>query len=195
MTDENKFYVYIHRKATNNEPFYVGKGSGDRAYEINKSQRNPYWHKVHEKYGLCVDILFDNLSEQEAFQCEKDVILELEYFGYKLTNLTKGGEGSSGIKFSDQQRLNIQKGLREKRYKGLERKEPEIKRPKAYGDNNHFADKNEYTFVRLEDGFEITCTRHYLAEVYGANKQLIKKLFYKVPRKSADGWRLKKDNE
>lgn len=192
---ENRFYVYIHRKASNNDPFYVGKGSGNRAYEIGPTDRNPYWHRVNDKHGLKVEILFDNLSENEAFQCEKDAILELEYFGYKLTNLTKGGEGSCGLKFSDEQRLNIQKGLREKRYKDVQRKTIDVKRPSAYGNNNHFADTNEYTFVRLEDGFEITCTRHDLAEIYGADKQLIKKLFYKEPRKSADGWRLKKDNE
>ncbi len=195
MTDENRFYVYIHRKSTNNEPFYVGKGCGDRAYATGKTERNPYWHRVKDKYGLVVEILFENLTEDEAYQCELDTILELEYFGFNLTNLTKGGRGPSGIKFTDEQRLRIQRGLREKRYGGLERKETEIKRPRSYGENNHFADKNEYTFVRLEDGFEITCTRHYLAEAYGADKQLIKKLFYKVPRKSADGWRLKKDNE
>lgn len=193
MTDDKTYYIYLHRKATNGDIFYVGKGSGNRAYDTSKKGRNQYWHRVRDKYGLEIEILFDNLTEEEAFQCEKDVILELEYFSCKLTNLTKGGEGPSGVQFTDTQRLNIQKGLREKRYGNLERKIIEVKRPSSYGENNHFADTNEYSFVRLEDGFEITCTRHALAELYGADKQLIKKLFYKNPRKSADGWRLKKE--
>lgn len=35
MTD---FYVYIHRKATDGEIFYVGKGQGNRAKAINPTQ-------------------------------------------------------------------------------------------------------------------------------------------------------------
>lgn len=188
MTD--KYYVYLHRRLTDNKPFYIGKGSGGRAYD--RQSRNPYWKNTVKKHGLIVEILFDNLSETDAFQIEKDTILELEYFNCPLTNLTAGGEGSSGLMFSDQQRLNIANGLKTKRYVNVGARKETIKRPSAFGCKNHFADKNTYTFVRLSDGLEVTTTRHDLCLTYGVNKQLLKKLFYAVPRKSADGWKLKR---
>ena len=89
--ETNKYYVYLHKKLGTNDIFYVGKGSGDRAFDFSKSGRNSYWNNIKNKYGVDVEILFDNLSEEDAFRCEKDVILELEYFGYKLANITKGG--------------------------------------------------------------------------------------------------------
>lgn len=187
----NKFYVYIHRRNTDGLPFYVGKGSGKRAWQVKGKSRNQYWHRVAAKHGFSVEIVFDNLTEEEAFDCEINTIIELNYFGYPLTNLSSGGEGNSGLKFSDKQRLNITEGLRNRNPK-REVKVTEIKRPSAYGDNNHNADSTEYTFVRLSDGFTITCSRHKLCELFGANKQLIKKLFYlNNARKSADGWKLK----
>jgi hypothetical protein len=185
----NNFYVYIHRRLSDNTPFYVGKGSGNRAWTT--SGRNPYWLAVKEKYGFKVEIVFDALTEEEAFACEVDTIKEMTYFGYPLTNLTSGGEGQTGLRFTDKQRLNIANGLKEKRFGNKERNIPSVKRPKAFGANNHFADTKEYTFIRLIDGLEVTCTRHALAENYGADKQLLKKLFYNKPRKSASGWKLK----
>lgn len=91
---DNKFYVYVHRKKTDGKPFYVGKGTGNRAYISYR--RNSYWKNVVAKHGFYVEIVFENLEESEAFQLEKDTILEFEYFGYSLTNLTRGGEGVSG---------------------------------------------------------------------------------------------------
>ena len=190
----SKFYVYIHRRVTDGKPFYVGKGSGNRAWQFMGKQRNPYWHRVKNKHGVSVEIVFDNLTENEAFQCEKDTILEFNYFGYDLTNLTKGGEGSSGINFTDQQRLNIAEGLINKRYAGRIKIKPEVKRECVSGINNPFADKSEYDFIRLSDGLEVKCSRHKLCDDYNVDKQLLKKLFYKVPRKSASGWKLKRNN-
>ena len=47
---------------------------------------------------MTVEIVFDNLSEEDAFQIEKDTILEFRYFGHPLVNHTNGGEGTSGHK-------------------------------------------------------------------------------------------------
>lgn len=190
----NNFYVYVHRRKSDNKPFYVGKGCGDRAFDFYG--RNEYWKRVKDKHGVIVEIVFNGLSESDAFQIEKDTILEFEYFGYSLTNMTRGGEGVCGLIFTDKQRLNIANGLRMKRYGDSERKSADIKRPSAYGDNNHFADTSIYDFVRLSDGLEVSCSRHELCERFNADKSLLKKLFYKKsPRKSADGWRLKKKEE
>lgn len=94
----NIFYVYIHRRLSDNKPFYVGKGKGNRAF--SSSGRNSYWKNTKDKHGFSVELVFENLSEEEAFQCEKDTITEFRYFGYPLTNMTDGGEGLSGVKQS-----------------------------------------------------------------------------------------------
>ena len=86
------FYVYLHKKP-NGQIFYVGKGKGYRATQ--KSNRNAYWKRVVDKYGYNVTIFKDNMTEQEAFNLEMELI---EAIGLEnLTNLTVGGDGISGF--------------------------------------------------------------------------------------------------
>jgi hypothetical protein len=86
------FYVYLHKKP-NGQIFYVGKGKGYRATQ--KSNRNAYWKRVVDKYGYNVTIFKDNMTEQEAFNLEMELI---EAIGLEnLTNLTVGGDGTSGF--------------------------------------------------------------------------------------------------
>jgi hypothetical protein len=95
----NIYYVYIHRRATDNKVFYVGKGKLKRAWSI--VGRNKYWKNVYNKHGFTTEIVYENLSENDAFILEKDVILEMKYhFQDYITNMTDGGEGVSGLKQS-----------------------------------------------------------------------------------------------
>jgi hypothetical protein len=93
----NDFYVYLHRKATNGEVFYVGKGKGKRCKDA--SGRSAYWRRIVNKYGLTIEFAKKNISEAEAFELEEFLI---EFFGRadlgkgKLINLTNGGDGNSG---------------------------------------------------------------------------------------------------
>ena len=94
MTD---FYVYIHRKATTGEVFYVGKGHGDRAYEFG---RNDHWNKTARKHGFSVKIVETGLQEWYALELEMDLIALYgrNDLGYgTLVNWTDGGEGVSGL--------------------------------------------------------------------------------------------------
>jgi hypothetical protein len=86
------FYTYIHYRLSDNLPFYVGKGSTDRAW-LNH-HRNSHWHSTVKKHGIKVQIatIFDN--ENEAFEHEKLLISCFKDLGIKLTNKTNGGEGS-----------------------------------------------------------------------------------------------------
>jgi len=95
MTD---FYVYVHRKATTGEIFYVGKGKGKRAYDLSEYGRayNPYYWRVAKKYGVSVEIIETGLQEWYALELEIDLIA---YYGRcdlglgPLVNLTDGGDG------------------------------------------------------------------------------------------------------
>ena len=92
------YYVYIHYKKSNGEPFYVGKGTGRRA--ANQTERSDFWKSVACKHGYTVEIVANNLTEAEAFNFEKVLI---EKLGRRITNtgplvnLTTGGDGAAGL--------------------------------------------------------------------------------------------------
>jgi hypothetical protein len=97
------YYVYCHRDPITKEIFYIGKGTGNRAYVFQS--RGKYWINYVKKYGLpIIEILYDNLSEEESFILEKQLIENLGRKDLKngsLVNLTNGGEGCSGLIHSD----------------------------------------------------------------------------------------------
>lgn len=68
----NDFCVYLHRKATNGEIFYVGKGKGRRPYDL--SVRNNLWKKIKDKYGVVVEIYAEGLQEWYAYELENLLI-------------------------------------------------------------------------------------------------------------------------
>lgn len=195
----NIFYVYLHRRKTDNKVFYVGKGKGKRAY--TKTSRSKWWKSVAEKHGVNIEIVFDSLSEEDALQIEKDTILEFRYFEYPLVNLTDGGEGMSGYKQPEEQRRRVSekmqgreitaehrlkisesnKGKNSEKYKGL---------------CNPNADQNVYIFVNTSTGEKFTGTRTDFRTATGIPPQPLKGLFGKHPRlKTCFGWKLQKEND
>lgn len=87
------FYTYVHTRASDSKPFYVGKGQHHRAYSL--AGRNPHWCRTVAKHGLKIDIAARWPTEQEAFEHEKFLILCFKDLGMPLANLTGGGEGLS----------------------------------------------------------------------------------------------------
>ena len=92
------FYVYEHLKNTDGSVFYVGKGFGNRCKRT--TNRNKYWHNIVNKHGFKVNFVASNLDEEFALLVEIERIDQLRRLGVKLCNLTNGGEGVSGLKFS-----------------------------------------------------------------------------------------------
>jgi hypothetical protein len=82
-------YVYGHYKADTGELFYIGKGTGKRAWVLDG--RNPYWNNVVNKHGVEIKILYNDLTEEEAFNKEKELIQEIGLDN--LTNILEGGQG------------------------------------------------------------------------------------------------------
>jgi NUMOD3 motif len=95
-----QFYSYLWLRE-DGSPYYVGKGSGRRAFRDN--------HGVHRPANKTRIILFLQEDEASAFQSEKDLIA---LFGRKdngtgiLRNLTDGGEGSANPSIETRQRLS-----------------------------------------------------------------------------------------
>lgn len=90
--NSNRFYVYLHLKP-NGEIFYVGKGTKKRAW--SQYLRNRHWQCIVNRHGFIVKIHTDNLTENQAFDLEKQLIKQYKIIS-KLTNVTDGGGGVSG---------------------------------------------------------------------------------------------------
>ena len=90
-----RFYIYLHKRASDGVVFYVGKGRGKRASRT--WGRNKHRQNVVAKHGCTVVIFKDNLSEEEAFNEEKGLITFFRDLGLRLTNMTDGGDGVSGL--------------------------------------------------------------------------------------------------
>lgn len=93
-------YAYIRK--SNNTPYYIGKGNGTRA-----------WGKHHFKIPLSnsqIIILESGLTEIGALALERRMI---QWYGRKdnytgiLSNRTDGGEGSVGLKMSEEAKRKI----------------------------------------------------------------------------------------
>jgi hypothetical protein len=111
---KNQSYIYFHINPLTNKVFYVGKGTGDRAWK--KSGRNNYWINTVNKYGYIVDIVEDNLTEDISFQREKFYINKIGR--NNLVNLTDGGEGASGCSYikSKEHKENLSKANKGKKH-------------------------------------------------------------------------------
>jgi hypothetical protein len=102
------FYVYVYRDprpSKNNQPVYVGKGTGDRdlSHWSRGSHNKPFQDFIShlKQRGLVAtcERVFETENEEEAFAKEMQLI---ELYGRRdtktgsLFNRTAGGEGASG---------------------------------------------------------------------------------------------------
>lgn len=130
------FYVYIHRKKTNGEVFYVGKGCGKRAW--SKGDRSKFWKDVALKYGFTVEIYINDVQEWYAYEVERELI---SYYGRRdigtgsLVNMTNGG-GLFVSEYDEYKKDRISNRLSEAR-----------------------ADKTIYSFTNIKTGEVEVCTR------------------------------------
>lgn len=107
-----KFYVYEHWRPDRDICFYVGKGHGDRAWRTTTGKRNRYYRNITAKLarlGMCVEVrlVASMLTENDALRIEIERIAFWNCAGIKLANLTAGGEGTVGLKHSEETRRKI----------------------------------------------------------------------------------------
>ena len=105
---ERQFYVYEWFVEDTNEVFYVGKGSGTRYKTL--SSRNKFFLDMYYTHHCNVRIVKSNLTEQEAFDEEiKRIKHYREKTNFRLTNVADGGQGSTGLKYTEEMRQKSSK--------------------------------------------------------------------------------------
>src|SRR5438067_2280740 len=99
---ENIYCLYRHIRPDKGEVFYIGIGGSERPYE--KDGRGLYWNNiVRLNPNYEIEIMFENLTWEEACNKEREFI---KLYGRKdlglgtLVNLTDGGEGVPGYRFT-----------------------------------------------------------------------------------------------
>lgn len=114
------FYVYEHWRPDRDEPFYVGKGSFDRACRIKR--RNLYHSHIVsflEKSGFSVNIVIigEFASEEDAFLLEIERIKFWKSQNIKLANVATGGQGGAGFKLSPERVARISESKKGNTYR------------------------------------------------------------------------------
>jgi hypothetical protein len=101
--------LYRHIRLDKNQPFYIGIGKTEkRAYE--KIKRNQFWYNIVAKTDYEIEILFDNLTWDEAGEKEKEFI---KLYGKRddntgtLVNITDGGGGILGVRHNEESKRKI----------------------------------------------------------------------------------------
>lgn len=154
----NNFYVYCLRRPDKEDPikpgvacpFYVGKGCGYRKNDHRKEAKmllNKLGQKsikikiIHKLWDRGLDfkteILFNNLTEKEAFDREVEVIITYGRIDLNtgcLSNLTDGGDGPS---MSEETKQKISKSNTGKvRTNEVKKKMSETRKGKYIGEKN-----------------------------------------------------------
>ena len=92
-------YVYRHIRLDKNIPFYIGIGK-DISRPYNKKDRSTFWKSIINKTEYTIEILFENLTREQAIDKEVEFI---ELYGRvdlktgTLCNMTCGGEGTGRL--------------------------------------------------------------------------------------------------
>lgn len=179
MREERKWCVYCHTNKINGKK-YIGITSNKPKYRWGKNgsayiRRNQYFGNAIKKYGwnkFKHEIIKENISEKQAKQMEMELISKYntidKKFGY---NLTSGGDGTVGYKFTEEQKRNHSEIKKETSRSGSNH--PQAKKiifnDVLYGhisEENLIKEINKYYNVKINTIKKYLNTKHIPLELY-----------------------------
>lgn len=104
----------MHMTNDSSLPFYIGKGAGNRAWQLNPARRSLHWRRVVNKHGCKVQVLSFWEREEDAMTHERFLIKVFSEIGIPLVNKTEGGDGTSGFRWSDESKQRLSSILKGK---------------------------------------------------------------------------------
>lgn len=163
--DPRRFYVYLWLRYKNSKhgprlsPYYVGKGSGNRAFNPNQRRVKPPKDRSYIVFAQ------EGLTEQEAFNLERYYIA---LYGRKdlgtgiLGNFTNGGEGASGLRLSQEARDKISRAHKGK----IVSQETRDKLSRASIGHQHFLGKSHTQETRAKMSLSNRGNQHFLGKTH-----------------------------
>ena len=122
---QNPFYVYALKDPRQKpaKPFYIGKGTGNRAWEhqneVSDSEKSGVIQEIHEAgFKVLHTVISDNLTEEQALKIEAELIsaFGIRSQGGLLTNRVRPNPENISKKI----KVNIPEGCYEKAQMGLD---------------------------------------------------------------------------
>lgn len=125
MPQQNPFYVYALKDPRERpaKPFYIGKGTGNRAWEhqsqVDDSEKGLVIQGIHDSGNRVLHtVIADNLSEEQALKIEAELIsaFGIRRNGGLLTNRIQPNPNTITKKL----RVNVPNGCYERAQMGLD---------------------------------------------------------------------------
>ncbi len=185
---DKKYYVYVWFYKDTEKVFYVGKGTKYR-YR-SKKRDNPKLVEIINTYDCDSKIIKNNLSEKEAFECEKEVIKTYRKNNHPLINIQDGGHlppSCKGRKLSLETKAKISMSMNEYYKNHPEVKEAQSKKMIEFFKTNEgkefqrrsIESRNNDEFKRLQS---IRCKKANQTQEYIARQSAIAKEIWKSPK-------------
>ena len=159
--------VYRHRRLDTFEVFYVGIGKTQKRPH-SKLNRNKWWTNITNKTEYTSEILYSDISWEDACELEKFLISEygrMDLRTGKLVNLTDGGEGTLGVIFSEKTRTKMseaKKGKPSHNYGKKASKEAREKMSISATGRKHSEESKEKNRIASSNVSEETKLKRYL---------------------------------
>ena len=140
-----EYYIYVHKKLTDNSVFYVGRGKGKR--KTSKQNRNNHWKNIVAKHGFDVEIIEDCLTFEQSNEREIFWIQKYRDDGVILANITLGGGGVSGRKRTEDEKNRISIALKGKCF-------TEERKAKMIGNTNGSGPRTEEFCIKMSQSMK-----------------------------------------